>query len=282
MSIRSWLIKASIIVFLITVIFGGAAFFIYQLFEAPKKMMQHAMGEPTPTPPPDPSLAEFDRCMKTVKESANLIDARKALEDFTTAYPDSPKIEQARDELGDINLKLFFSDAPDPDKQQYTIQKGDTISAIERKTKVPGELIMRLNKIDDPTRLRIGTVLNVTKPQFALKIDHKSKRVVLTNNGKFFKQYKVSEWNAPVRKSSVPATTKVSDKSAWENNLRVPAGAKELTASGHWIVTNVTGYTLYSEDVQGVPKPEGGLGMDPDDMQELSTLINRGTPVTIE
>jgi LysM repeat protein len=280
---RSWLIKALVILFLIITIFGGAAYFTYKLFEGPKNIVKKAMGGPQPTQPPDPSLAEFDRCMK-VKEGGTPADARKAFEDFIAEYPDSPRIEEARDALGGINMKLFFSDAPDPDKQQYVIQKGDTISAIEHKTKVPGELIMRLNKIDDPTKLRIGEILNISRPQFALKIDYKTKRVVLLNNGKFFKQYKVGEWNAPPRKGSVPSTAKVVEKSAWENNQRVPVGAKEYNGSGHWIVTSPAGYTLYSDGVEGVPKPEGGhgLGLNAEDMQELSTLINRGTPVTIE
>ena len=281
MSIRSWLVKTLVILFLIIAIFGGAAYFTYKLFEAPKNIVKNAMGGPRPTLPPDPSIVDFERCIK-VKESGNLADARKAFEDFIAQYPDSPRIEEARDALGEINMKLFFSDAPDPDKQQYVIQRGDTISAIEHKTKVPGELIMRLNHIDDPRKLQPGTILNVTKPQFALKFDHKAMRVVLLNNGKFFKQYKVGEWNAPQRKSSAPASAKVVEKSAWENNQRVPFGAKEYGGSGHWIATSATGYTLYSDGVEGVPKPEGGLGMSAEDMRELSTLINRGTPVTIE
>ena len=280
-SIRSFVVKTSVILFLVVAIFGSAAYFSYQLFEAPKVIVKRAMGAPPPKPPPDPSLVEFDRCMK-IKDSENPDDARKALEEFIAAYPDSPRIDDARDALGDINMKLFFSDAPDPSKQQYVIQKGDTISEIERKTKVPADLIMRLNRIDDPTKLRIGEILNITRPQFTLKIDHKSKTVVLMNDGKFFKQYKVGEWNAPPRKSSAPASAKVIEKSAWENNQRVPFGAKEYHSSGRWIATSATGYTLYSDNVEGVPKPQGGLGMSGDDMQELSTLINRGTPVTIQ
>ncbi len=245
-------------------------------------MVKQAMGAPAPSAPPDASVIEYERVIKA-KDSGSLLEARKALEDFTTQYPSSPRIDEAKDALGDINMKLFFSDEPDPDKQQYVIQRGDTISGIERKTKVPAELIMRLNNIDDPRRLRPGDTLNVTKPQFALKLDHKTKRVVLLNNGKFFKQYKVSQWNAPVRKGLAPVSAKVREKSAWQNNQRVPPGAAEKTASGHSIVMSADGYTLYTDGVSDVPKPEGGgLGMDAGDMRELSTLINRGTPVTIE
>jgi hypothetical protein len=280
-SIRSGIAKGLVILFLCVAIFGGAGYFSYKLFITPKKMVEKAMAGPQPTMPPDPSIAEYEKCLK-VKENGNLVEARNAFEDFTTHNPDSPKIDDAMDALGDINMKLFFSDAPDPEKQQYVIQKGDTISAIERKTKVPSDLIMRLNKIEDPTKLRIGEILNISRPQFSLKINHKTKTVMLYNKGKFFKQYKVEPWNVPPPKGSAPSSAKVVEKSAWKDNQRVAFGAKEYNESGRWIATSATGYTLYSEGVDGVPKPQGGLGMKDQDIQELSTLINRGTPVTIE
>ena len=281
MSIRSGIAKALVILFLCIAIFGGAAYFSYKLFITPKNMVKKAMAGPQPTMPPDPSIAEYERCLK-VKESGNLVDARNAFEEFTSQNPDSPRINEAREALGDINIKLFFSDAPDPEKQQYVIQKGDTISAIERKNKIPSDLIMRLNRINDPTKLRIGEVLNISRPQFSLKISHKTKTVVLLNKGKFFKQYKVEPWNVPPPKSSAPFSAKVGEKSAWKDNQRVAFGAKEYNDSGRWIAMSATGYTLYSEGMEGVPKPQGGLGMKEEDIQELSTLINRGAPVTIE
>jgi len=280
-SIRSGIIKALVILFLCGAIFGSAGFFAYRLFVTPKNNLKRAMAGPQPTRPPDPSIAEFERCKKTA-DAANPADGRAAWEDFVTRYPDSPRIDEAREALGDLNIKLFFSDAPDPGKQQYVIQKGDTISAIEKKTKVPSELIMRLNKITDPTRLHIGDTLNISRPDFSLKINHKTKTVMLFNKGKFFKQYKVEPWNAPPPKSTAPSSAKVVEKSAWKNNQRVAFGAKEYNDSGRWIGTSAAGYTLYSEGVEGVPKPQGGLGMKEEDIEELSTLINRGTPVTIE
>ncbi len=221
-----------------------------------------------------------------VKESGSLVEARNAFEGFVAQNSDSPRIDEARDELGAINMELFYSDAPDPGKEQYVIQKGDTISAIEKKTKVPGELIMRLNKIDDPTKLRIGEVLNVSRPEFALQVHRKTQTVVmLFNNGKVFQaiQGRAVERTAASKNPDADISAKVTEKSAWKDNQRVSFGAKDYNESGHWITMNAAGYTLYSEGVDGVPKPVGGgLGMKAEDIQELSTLINKGTPITIE
>lgn len=280
-SLRTGIIKALVIVFLCIGIFGSAGYFAYKMFVAPQKVLKKEQAGPQPTPPPDPSIAEFARCMK-LKESGDLLGARAALEDFVAHQADSPKVDDARTALGEVNMKLLFSTQPDPEKEQYVIQKGDTINAIERKTKVPADLLMRLNNIEDPTKLRIGQTLNITKPEFALKIYRKTQNVVLLNKGKFFKQYKVQTWNIVASKNPAAYTGKVTEKSAWKNNQRVAFGSKDYVGSGRWIATSATAYTLYSDGVDGVPKPQSGLGMSQDDMDELSTLINRGAPVSIE
>jgi len=276
------IVKALIILFLCFAIFGTAGMVSYHLFVAPGKALKKEMARPRPTPPPDPSIAGFERCMK-VKSTGSLLDAQNAFQDFIDHNPDSSRLEQAKDELGGINMALFYSDQPSPDKQQYVIQKGDTIGAIEIKTKMPGETIMRINKISDPTKLRIGEVLNVSRPEFSLKIHRKTKTVDLNNKGRFFKQYKVVSWNAPTAKNANPISAKVTEKVAWKNGQRVVFGSKEYADSGRWISVSATGFTLYTDgDEPGTPKPPGGLGLAAADIDELSALINRNTPATID
>lgn len=43
----------------------------------------------------------------------------------------------------------------------YTVEKGDTVMAIVRKLGVPYDELMKANKIEDPKKLQIGTVLKV-------------------------------------------------------------------------------------------------------------------------
>ena len=279
---RGMVAKASVLILLCGVIFGTAGYFSYNLFVAPARLIKKEKAGPPPTQPPDPSLGEFERCMK-LKAAGNTAEARAALQDFVEHNPDSTKIDDAKDALGDLNMALMFSTEPSPDKQQYVIQKGDTINSIEHKTKIPGELIMRLNKLDDPTKLRIGEVLNVWRPEFSLRINRKTQVVTLMNKGRFLKRYKVQSWNAPSAKSTAPINAKVGDKVAWKNGQRVSFGSKDYADSGHWIGISASGYTLYTEDpAQGTPKPPGGLGLAPNEMNELSALLNRSTPVTIE
>lgn len=282
MRIRSGDVKALVIVFLCIAIFGPAGFFGYKLFVAPRRMAERERAEPRPAPPPDPSIAEFEKCLQ-LRSAGKLDDARGALEAFVGRNPDSPKIEEATDALGDLNAALFFSNRPAPGKEQYIIQKGDTIGAIERKTKTPGELIMRVNRIEDPAKLRIGQTLILSRLEVSVRINRKTSKVILLNKKKFFKQYRVRSWNAPPAKNRAPVSGRVVEKIAWKNGRRVVFGSRDYAGSGRWISFSVAGYTLYTgEPEQGVPKPQGGLGMSAADMEELSVLINRNTPVSIE
>lgn len=274
--------KALVIIFLCVAIFGSAGLAIYKLFVAPAQTVKKAMMGPRPTLPPDPSIAEYEKCLQK-RSKSSLTESKQIFEDFIARFPDSPKLDDAKDALGNINMALFYSNEPSPDKQLYVIQKGDTIGAIERKTKLPGVMIMRLNKIEDPTKLRIGQVLNVSRPEFSLRINRKTKVITLNEKGRFFKQYKVQSWNAPIPKSTAPVTGKIGEKVAWKSGQRVAFGSKDFEGSGRWISVGVSGYTLYSatED-NSTPKPPGGLGLAPEDIDELSGLLNRNTPVTIE
>jgi len=71
------------------------------------------MGGPQPTKPPDPSIAEFERCLK-VKESGNLADTRNTFEEFITQYPDSPGSMRQGKRSGTSTEALFFGCTPTP------------------------------------------------------------------------------------------------------------------------------------------------------------------------
>src|SRR5438094_135671 len=159
------MLKALVLLVLIVVIFGGAAFVGYDLFVRPKQELKEEMAFGTPTPPPDPTIPEFERCMK-IKNARKFVEARTAFEHFLENYPGSTKLEEAKDAIGELNIDIFFSATPSPEKQEYVIQRGDALVKIEKKMKVPGELIMRSNNLEDPRRLSIGQVLYISHPQF--------------------------------------------------------------------------------------------------------------------
>ena len=274
------LVKALILLFLCVLIFLPAAFFSYELFVKPRQLAKEDIAQGTPTPPPDPSLPELARC-QAIEDSGKLVEARDAFANFVENNPNSTAIERARDELGRINTAIFFSDYRSPEKLEYVVQKGDVLMKIAMKMKTTSELIMRSNNMSG-TMLHIGRHLLISQPNFSLVLNRKEKKVVLLNNGKFFKQYSALTWGAPPPRTSAPLNGRVREKLAWKNGAQVALGSKDYPGSARWIELGVPNYTLYSQGDDKSAKPPGGIELEQGDIEELSTLLNRNVPVTIE
>jgi hypothetical protein len=106
------------------------------------------------------------------------------------------------------------------------------------------------------------------------------------NHGVFFKQYHVQEAKLP-QKQPAKITTKVAETMAWKNGQRVGLGSKEYLGSTKWIrLSGAPAYTLYAVPDSthpnlDQPPPPTGIGLAATDLEELSTLVNNRTPVTI-
>ena len=96
-------IKALTILFLVAGILGGSGYFIYELYDKEKKLdivEQAAVPTPTPAPTPHPALAAFDSLKPVLAQ--NTVEARDAIANHLSTYPDSPKTAEARTALGQI------------------------------------------------------------------------------------------------------------------------------------------------------------------------------------
>jgi len=278
------MLKALVILLLSVVIFGGAAYFGYDIFIKPKKLAEQAQIEPERPAPPDPTIPQFEEAMK-LKTARKPVEARTALYAFIENYPYSTKIPEAEQALGEINAELFFSSVPTPDKEAYVIKSGDALAKIERRFKTTGELIMRTNNISSPTKLRIGDTLYIPKPEFSLLINRKEKTVTLLNKGLFFKKYRVKTWNIPAAKKTQPINAKITERIAWKEGERVASLAPEAVGAPRWIMTTATHYTIYTEPEEGAPavqKPPAGISLDRSEAEELAILVSRNTPVLIQ
>ena len=92
---RSFLIKAFIVIVLAAAIFGAAGYWAYELFVRPDKALQAERAKGPQAPPPDPTLPEFDKCMEVVKKG-DILASRAALAGFVEHYPKSSKVEEAK------------------------------------------------------------------------------------------------------------------------------------------------------------------------------------------
>src|SRR5213075_1739834 len=203
---------------------------------------------------------------------------------FIQKYPNGQHFEEAKDLLGAVNIDILFSPLPTPEKQEYIVKKGDVIARVAQKMKSTPELIMRTNNMNG-TMLHIGEKLLISNPDFSMLIQTKQKIIVLINHGQFFKQYHVQELKLPAKQPS-RINTKVAEIMAWKAGKRVGFGTREYQTSTRWIRLANPAYTIYAvpdasyRNLEQQP-PALGLGLGASDTEELSSLVNGKTPVTI-
>jgi LysM repeat protein len=273
------------VLLLALIIFGGAAWFGYNSFVKEEiAVKKEQRGEITPAPAPDISLPEFQAAAQ-LRQEGKLAEAREALIGFIQKYPSGLHVEEAKDLLGEVNVDILLSRYPSPEKTEYVVKSGDVLAKIARKLKTTPELIMRMNNMSG-TMLRIGDRLLISHPDFSMVIQRKANLVVLLNHGAFFKQYHVREAKLPPKQPSKIAA-KVAETMAWKDGKRIGLGSKDYASSTRWIrLAGAPAYTLYSVPDSAHPNidqppPPLGLGLAASDVEELSSLVNNKTPVTI-
>jgi LysM repeat protein len=265
-------------------IFGGAYYFSYHvLFTQEIAVQKEQRGEASTAPTPDLSLPEFQAAAK-LRQDGKLIEARDALAGFIQKYPNGQHFEEAKDLLGTVNVDILLSPVPSPEKQEYIVKKGDVIARVAQRMKTTPELIMRMNNMNS-SMLRIGEKLVISNPDFSLFIQTQQKLIILVNHGNFFKQYHVQEKKLPPKQPARVAT-KVAEIMAWKNGKRVGFGTREYQTSTRWIRLAHPAYTIYAipdafHPAADQPPPALGLGISASDAEELSSLVNAKTPVTI-
>src|SRR5207245_729613 len=272
------------VLFLAIIIFGGAAWFGYNyVFKEDIQVRKEQRGEVTSEPRIDLTVPEFEAAAK-LRQEGKIPEARAALAAFVQKYPTSPHADEAKDLLGEVNIDVFLSRTPSPEKEEYIVKPGDVLQRVAHKTKSTPELIMRMNNMSG-TMLHIGEHLLISHPDFSIVVQRKPQLLVLLNRGGFFKQYHVREEKLPAKVAS-KVTTKVAEVMAWNGGKRVGFGTKEFIGSTRWIRLSSQTYTIYSvpdaaHPALSQPPPPQGIGLAAADVEELSSLVNNKTPVTI-
>ncbi len=269
---------------LAVIIFGGSAWFGYNLlFKQDIAVQKEKGGEIKAEPTPDISLPEFQAAAQ-FRQEGKLPEARGALTIFIQKYPNGLHAEEAKDLLGEINVEILLSRTPSPEKTEYIVKPGDVLQRVANRVKSTPELIMRMNNLNG-TMLHIGERLLISHPEFNLVVQRKPKLIVLLDHGSFFKQYHVQEMKLSP-KQAPKITAKVAETMAFRDGKRVGFGTKEFIGSTRWIRLSAAAYTIYSLPDTAHPRlgqqpPPVGLGLAAGDVEELSSLVNNRTPVTI-
>ena len=276
------LLKALVILALVSLLVGGGAGAYYFLIQQPKEQDEkeaHAalpIGQPTP----DPTDGEYEK-IRDLRRNQQYAEARAAAEAFLTRFPGSTHRDEAETMLGELNVLDLMSNSPAPGKVEYIVQRGDVIDRVAHKTKCNVELLFQANGMER-TMLRIGQKLQVPQVDFVAEVHLKQRKIVLLHHGRFFRSYPI-ENSRPIAKKFPDIHTKVQEKIATKDGRRVAFGAKDYPGSLRSLsLTGQPGYTIFGEDeTPDKPPSATGIALNPSDAEELHTLVSVGTPFTI-
>lgn len=291
--------KALVIILLTAAIFGGAYYATWTLYLKPKEALLAEKARGPASPPPDPTLPEFNKRV-AAQDTQTPLEARNMWNDFIERYPESSRIDEAKDYLGRLNIHIYLSPIESPEKTVYAVKSGDVITIVAKKFKTTPELIMRANSMNG-SMLRIGQKLLIPPSEFSLSISRRKKIVTLLSKGKFFKQYSILAM--PVPKGGTPnpkaaatprppkVTGHVADRIAWVNGQRVNFTDKEYSRADYWVMVVPGGHSVYCEipaapgSPAGTPSQHpigGGYLMAAPDVREMAALLKKNDPVTID
>ncbi len=216
----------------------------------------------------------------------DLVEAQRTLYQLIDESPDFGRRYEAEEMLGDVNIQLLRSNRKMDGEEYYVVQPGDNLAKIGKKFGVNYEIIMLVNGIDDPKKLRPDKRLKIPNLEFSIIVDKSDNTLTLQNHGSLFKRYLVRtgehEEQTPAGNYSI--TYKEKDPVWYHDGAMIPAGHPENELGTRWLA-----FKGKSLGIHGTIHPEtlgqyasnGCVGMLKSDVEELYDLVPTGTPVKI-
>jgi lipoprotein-anchoring transpeptidase ErfK/SrfK len=179
----------------------------------------------------------------------------------------------------------LFSPTPAPEKTNYTVAAGDSLAKIAKKFGTTIDLIKKSNNLTRDI-IRVGDRLRVYQGKFAVEVSKTANTLTLTDNGKFFKRYRVGTGQfskTPVGEFKI--TTKLQDPPWYRPDGRtIPFGDPQNILGTHWLGINVPGYGIHGTwetNSIGKQSSAGCVRLLNDDVGELYVILPIGTSVII-
>jgi lipoprotein-anchoring transpeptidase ErfK/SrfK len=232
----------------------------------------------------------FERA-QTLAGSGQLGPAQEMLTEAAGTTTDESLKNNALRMLGRINVELFLSDAPSPEKKSYVIQPGDSLDRIARQNKTTVALLQKMNRIEG-SLIYPGARIWVPAAPFVIKVDKSDRTLDLTVNGRFFKRYAVGLGRYGKTPLGTFLTVVHQTNPDWSppNGGIIPFGDPRNVLGTRWISIqdktrpDIKGFGIHGtaeRDSIGGETSNGCIRMLNEDVEEVFMLIPRGTEVII-
>jgi hypothetical protein len=234
--------------------------------------------------------AQFGLAKIMLADPGRFLEGRDDLTAMLDRLPENhklrPRIEQM---LGDVNAKLLMHPEPYGNDQIHTIEKGDTIAGIGKRFGVSPDLIMRVNRIDDPRRLTIGRRMKIPDLDLSVVVNKSDNTLTLLNHGSFFRKYRARtgayDYQTPTGTFHVGRKVEGPTWTNPQTRQRFAAGEEGNELGARWMGFRENDSLGIHEAVDpstvGTYGSNGCVGLAREDILEVYDLLPAGTTVTI-
>jgi len=196
--------------------------------------------------------------------------------------------------LEELARTLIFSSFKTERTEYYTVKTGDYLVSIAKQykaDKLSHGLIAFVNGVKNPKSLGVGRRLKIIKGEFRVEISKSKHTLTCIYDGMFMKRYPVGLGKSGLTPSASFEVENLKENPDWYRPQGgvVPFGAKENPLGTRWIGFKDTpddaGLGIHGNndpDSIGKDQSEGCIRMHNKDVEELFTLVNYGTRVTIK
>jgi len=193
---------------------------------------------------------------------------------------------------GRIKIRLFLSDVPMEEKTSYVVQPGDSLDRIARNNDTTIALIRKMNGIDG-NLIYAGQRLMLPAAPFTVHVDKSERTLDLMMNGELFKRYSVGVGKygkTPTGTFNTVVHQKNPDWTPPTGGI-IPFGDPRNVLGTRWMSfqdkarPDLKGFGIHgtsARDSIGSETSNGCIRMLNEDVEEVFTLIPRGTKVMIQ
>lgn len=220
-------------------------------------------------------------------EGGDVASATVRFERLWASAPDHPATRQLGRAIGDANVRALHGGTGGAEFATHKLGRGEAIYNVAKKHTIPQELLLRVNGIADPKRLRQGQELKVPVVDWTLECDVAANALILRNKGKLFRFYDVRTGRDAG--GTPKGTYRVLNKKqnpTWrpgDGRVYLPGdpnnelGTRWMSFEGDILGIHGT----IREETIGHYASNGCIGMRRADVEELFDLITVGTSLTI-
>ena len=219
------------------------------------------------------------------EEHQNFVKARDMYGIILNEYQNVDNILDVQERLGNLNIKILFSQIITDSDIKYKIEPGDTLSKIAKQFGTTIDLIKISNDLTSDT-IRAHSKLKISKNKYKILVDKSQNLLtILTDDDIVFKAYRVATGkNNSTPVGIFPIINKIKDPVWYTQGAIVPAESPDNILGSRWLGFSNPGYGIHGTtlpDSVGSQATKGCIRMFNAEVEELYTIIPVGIEVSI-